>query len=156
MFSGSPGDVAEAGRRDRHRLRRQHVVHDRQVVHGQVPEHVDVVLEQPEVHADRVVVVDVAELAVVDELAHLADRAGVDERVIDHEHQAAARRLRRSAAAPARRSAVIGFSTNTCLPACSACSARSKWLDTGVAIATASTRGSFSTSSKSSVISTAG
>ena len=41
------GDVAHAGRGDRDRLLRQHVVHDREVVHGEVPDHVDVVLEQP-------------------------------------------------------------------------------------------------------------
>ncbi len=39
-------------------------------------------------------------------------------------------------------SAVIGFSTSTCLPAFSAASAISKWLETGVAMSTASIAGS--------------
>ena len=82
-------DVADARRRHRDRLRRQQVVHDRQVVDGEVPQHADVVLEQAEVHAHRVVVVDLAE-AVVDQLAHLADRAGVHEGVVDGQHEAAA------------------------------------------------------------------
>ena len=41
---------------------------------------------------------------------------------------------------------VNGFSTNTCLPACNACMANSKWLETGVEMAIASTLLSASSS----------
>ncbi len=64
-------------------------VHDRQVVHGEVPDHADVVLEQAEVHAHRVVVVELAELPVADELVDLAHGARVDEGVVDHQRQPA-------------------------------------------------------------------
>ena len=38
-------------------------VHDREVVGRQVPEDVDLLLDQPEVHADRVVVEELSQLA---------------------------------------------------------------------------------------------
>ena len=96
------GEVRQAGRRDRHRLLTgEDVVHDRQVVDGQVPDHVDIVLEEAEVDPRRVVVIDLPQIAGLDQLAHLANRAGVDEGVVDADHQIAASRLRRSAAAPA-------------------------------------------------------
>src|SRR5947207_396863 len=50
----------------------QDVVDNRQVVRGQVPNHVHVVLEQPEVDPHAVHVVQVAELAAVHQLADLA------------------------------------------------------------------------------------
>jgi len=52
--------------------------------------------------------------------------------------------------------AAIGFSTKTCLPAIRACMASRKCVETGVAIAIASIRGSCSISSKLAVISTVG
>ena len=58
-----------------------------------------------------------------DQVANLAHRAGVDERVIDRDHQAAAVPPPRSGAPPRSEVGVIGFSTQTCLPACSASSA---------------------------------
>jgi hypothetical protein len=64
------------------------VVEDRQVVRGEVPEHVDVPLHQPEVDPHRVEVVQVAEDAAVHQLADLGDRRRVAERVVAHEHQA--------------------------------------------------------------------
>ena len=50
-------------------------------------------LEEAEVHTDRVVVIDVSEVAARGELAHLADRAGVHERVVDGEDAVPALRL---------------------------------------------------------------
>ncbi len=52
----------------------------------QVPENVDVLLVQTQVEAGAVDVTDVPELAVVDELAELADRRVVLEGMADHEH----------------------------------------------------------------------
>ena len=71
----------------------QQVVEHREVVHREVPDHVHVVLEQAEIHPRAVVVVDVAEIAGADDLADLLDRAGVDEGVVDHQGQVAARRF---------------------------------------------------------------
>ncbi len=61
------------------------VVHDREVVRREVPEDVDVVLEQAEVHAGRVVVVQLAQGAVVDHLLHAADGAGEQKGVVHHD-----------------------------------------------------------------------
>ena len=58
-------------------------------MHGQIPDDADVVLEKPEIHSHRVVVVDVAEVTAVHDLTDFPDRARVDERVIDHQHPAA-------------------------------------------------------------------
>jgi len=57
---GLAWQVREPGRRDRDRTLRQHEVHDRQIMNGEIPQDVDVVLEQPEVDANRVVVIDLA------------------------------------------------------------------------------------------------
>ena len=68
MFSGlsgtKPAPLAETATG-----RAEQVVHDREVVDREVPDHVHVALEQAEIHPGRVVVVDVAELAGVDQLA---------------------------------------------------------------------------------------
>ena len=66
--------VVAAGGHDRFRLLADDVVHDRQIVRRQVPHDADVVLEQAEVHARRVEVVERPERAVVDELADLPAR----------------------------------------------------------------------------------
>ena len=58
-------------------------------MHREIPDHTDVVLEQAEVHANRIVVVEIAQLLGVDDLADLAHRAGLDEGVVDHQHEAA-------------------------------------------------------------------
>ncbi len=83
------GEVIRAARRDGRRMFAQQVVEDREVVHRQVGDHVDVALEQSEVDAGRVVVVDATEFAALDELAHLAHCAGVDEGVVDEDRQLA-------------------------------------------------------------------
>ena len=48
----------------------------------------DITLKQPEVHANRVVVVDPSKIAAFDDLIHLLDRAGVDEGVVHQQDQA--------------------------------------------------------------------
>src|SRR6185369_8928138 len=60
------------------------VVHDREIMRGKVPNHVDVVLEQSQVHAHRVVIEQVAERAFVHQLADLAHSAGEQEGVVHH------------------------------------------------------------------------
>src|SRR5690348_14824113 len=64
-------------------------VEDRQVVRREVPHHVDVALDQAQVDAYRVDVVQLTQLAGVDQLADAGDRRGVAVRVVTHEHQAA-------------------------------------------------------------------
>jgi hypothetical protein len=79
------GHVRKACCRNRRWARLEHVIHDRQVVDSEIPHHVNVVLEEAEIDSDRVVVVDVADLPGRNELPHLADGAGVNERVIHHQ-----------------------------------------------------------------------
>ena len=87
--------------------------HDREVMDREIPDHVHVALEQPEVHPRGVVVVDVADLAGSDQAGDGLDRAGVDEGMIDHQDA-----LRRAASSTSRAEvageSVIGFSTSTC------------------------------------------
>src|SRR5262249_42633675 len=76
--------VAGADGRQAARQPAEQVIDDRQVVRGQVPENVDVLLEQPQVDADAVDVVDLAQLAGGDQLFHLADGGAVEEGVVHH------------------------------------------------------------------------
>src|SRR5205807_8467246 len=55
---GMPGNVGGARRRHGTGRLAEDVVHDGQVVHGQIPEDIDVVLEQSEIHPHGVVVID--------------------------------------------------------------------------------------------------
>ncbi len=87
----APADVTGGAGRNRGRLFLQQVVEHRQVVHREIPDHVHVVLEQAEIHPGAVVVVDLAEIAGADDVPDLLDRAGVDEGVIHHQGQVAAR-----------------------------------------------------------------
>ena len=50
------------GRHDGLRLTLDQVIHDGEIVRRQVPDHADVVLEQSEVHAQRIVIVQIAEM----------------------------------------------------------------------------------------------
>ena len=59
-------------------------------MHGEIPDDADVVLEQPEIHTDRVVIVHLSETA-FDDLAHLPDGAGVHESMIHRENKPATR-----------------------------------------------------------------
>ena len=66
----------------------QDVVDDRQVVRGEVPQHVDVGLDEAEVDAHGVEVLDVADVAAVDELADVLHGRRVAVRVVAHQHEA--------------------------------------------------------------------
>ena len=77
---------------------------DRQVVRGQVPQHVDVALHQAQVDAHRVEVLQVAELAAADQAARSScDRLGVAVGVVEHQHPAVVGRRPRPAARPSAR-----------------------------------------------------
>ncbi len=71
--------------RQGHRLLVDDVGHDGQIVGRQVPDDVDVVLEEPQVDPDRVVEEELAQLARVDDLLDLLDGAGEEEGVVDHD-----------------------------------------------------------------------
>ena len=94
----------------------QPVVEDAEVVRGEVPDHAHVLLVQAQVHALGGDEVDVAELAALDELLDLAHRRAEDEGVADHQREAARLRPARPARSACAVSAVMGFSTKTCLP----------------------------------------
>ncbi len=65
------------------------VVHDRQIVRGQIPDDVAVLLEQSEIDANRVQIEQLAQLPRVDQPANGANGTSIDERVIDHQPDAA-------------------------------------------------------------------
>jgi len=52
---------------------------------GQVPDDVDVVLEEPQVDPDGVVEKELPQLARIDDLLDLPDRPGEEEGVVDHD-----------------------------------------------------------------------
>lgn len=84
--------MAHARRRNRHRPFLHNMVQDREIMHREVPDNADIVLEEPQIDPDRVVIIHVAQAA-FDEFAHLADGAGVDEGMIHGQHEASARRF---------------------------------------------------------------
>ena len=51
------------------------IVHDRKVVGRQIPEDVDVVLEQTQVDSRRIIVVQISERSIVNEFPDSVDRA---------------------------------------------------------------------------------
>ncbi len=53
----------------------------------QIPNDIDIMLEQAEIDSDRIVVIQIAQIAVIDELANLANGAGIDEGVIDMQNE---------------------------------------------------------------------
>ena len=63
----------------------QHVIHDREIVDCQVPDHIYVVLKETQIHAHRIVIVDVTQSIGGDQLANLSYRARVNEGVVHHE-----------------------------------------------------------------------
>ncbi len=88
MSDEAVADVIRPSRRDVRGRRADQVREDREVVRRKVPDDVDVVLEDAEVHAHGVEVVELPEFAPVDQLLHLPDRARVDEGVVDHQDEA--------------------------------------------------------------------
>ena len=81
-----------AGCHDRFRLAFDDMVHDGQVVRRKIPNDADVVLEQPQIDAQRIVVIEIAQRAALGQFANLSDRAGEQERVVHHDRQLLARR----------------------------------------------------------------
>src|SRR5207253_10922913 len=69
-----------------HRVLPEHVHQHRDVVWGEVPEDVDVTLEQPQVESGGVAVVDVPQVARLHQAPELPDGGVVDEGVAGHEH----------------------------------------------------------------------
>ena len=69
-------------------LRREHVVEDRQVVRGQVPQHVDVGLDQTEVDPHRIDEEDVAEVPLLDHAGDVLHRRRVAVGVVAHQDAA--------------------------------------------------------------------
>ena len=78
------GDAGAVGRYGNRALVDE-VVHDRQVVRRKVPDDVRILLEETEVHAHRIQIQQLADVAPRDHRSHGAHRAGVDERVIHHQ-----------------------------------------------------------------------
>ena len=114
-------------------LLRDQVIHDGQIVRSEVPDDVYVVLEQAQVDACRIVVVELTEDTIVDQLTHL-DGASEQEGVVHHDLQVLAfRQFDEVFGLSAVQ--VKGFSTKMCLPFSKAFLARSKWVWTGVTIA---------------------
>ena len=52
----------------------------------EIPEDIHVRLKQPEVESDRVVVINLSQIAGVDDVPQFSNRAGIDKGVIDHQH----------------------------------------------------------------------
>src|SRR2546425_480761 len=78
-------EVRLAGRADGLRLLADEEVHDRQIMRRQIPYDTHVVLEETEVDPCGVVIIEIAEDAVVEELADLPDGPGEEERVVHHD-----------------------------------------------------------------------
>src|SRR5580692_8979755 len=85
----SAWDVTQARCRYRAWTERQNVIHDREVVHREIPKYVHIVLKQAKVHAYGIVIVNFAQTAAIDQFANLAHGASVDKCVIDHEDEVA-------------------------------------------------------------------
>ena len=113
----------------------QDEVEDRQVVRREVPEHVDVGLDEPEVDPHRVDEQDLAELAVRDQLADLAAPPACSSRCGRPSGPGRCSRPPRPSRGRRSTLSASGFSTSTCLPARSAgqrdrpggCGPASRW-----------------------------
>ena len=77
--------VLLSGRDDRLRTALDEIVHDGQIVGRKVPEHIDVVLEQSQIHARRIVVVELPQRTLFQKLRYLSHRAGKEEGVVHHD-----------------------------------------------------------------------
>jgi hypothetical protein len=80
--------MCNARRRDRDRGAVGHVLEDREVVDRQVPEHIDVRLDDTEVDPHRVEVAKITKVSLEHEVAKLLHSTRVDECVVDGEHDA--------------------------------------------------------------------
>jgi hypothetical protein len=82
-------DVAVTADLDPNRLFIDEIVDDRKIVRRQVPQDIDVWLEEPEVYAHRVVVANASQLSGSDDLRNMLNGAREKEGVIDHQRDAA-------------------------------------------------------------------
>ena len=73
------------GCHDQVRLPSDQVVHDRQIVWPEVPDDVDVVLEEPQIDPGRIVVVEGTQRPRLDQLLDLAHCPRKEKRVINHD-----------------------------------------------------------------------
>src|SRR2546430_14375856 len=83
---GLTRNMADAGGRNGRRFCWQHIIHNRKIMDGQIPNHVYIVLEESEINAYGVVVVDVAQGVRGDQLPNLSHGASVDKGVIHHQN----------------------------------------------------------------------
>ena len=64
-----------------------YVIHNRQIMGSQVPDYVHIVLEQAQIHAQRIVIVKITQFSVVHHLANFFHGASEQKRVIHHDFQ---------------------------------------------------------------------
>src|ERR1700682_4246009 len=76
-----------AGSYNSFRLLADHVVHDREIMWREVPDHVYVVLEQAQIHAKRIVVVKISHRSIIHQLPDLLYGAREEEGVVHHNAQ---------------------------------------------------------------------
>src|SRR5207244_13249990 len=72
----APPAVTRTGRRDTHRILLDDVVHYGDVVGREIPQDIDVRLDQPEVDTDGVEIIQITDVASGAELTDSLDRAG--------------------------------------------------------------------------------
>src|SRR3954454_22484292 len=82
-----PGKVIDPARRNGHRMLSSQVIQNGEVVYREIRDYAHIAMKQAKIHPDRVVVVDLSEIAAADELAHLAHCSGIDEGVIYQQNQ---------------------------------------------------------------------
>ena len=61
------------------------IVHDGQIMRREIPNHIDVVLEQAQIDPRGIVIVEIAQLTLIDQLADLLHRSGKEKRVVHHD-----------------------------------------------------------------------
>ncbi len=59
--------------------------HNRQIVRGKIPDHIDIVLKETEIDSHGIKIKEIAHDTVVDELLDPADRPGIEEGMVDHD-----------------------------------------------------------------------
>src|SRR5205085_2125109 len=85
--------VAGAGTGDCGWISLEHKIHDRKIMDGKVPKYAGVLAEKTEVDAGRIVIIDLANFAALDEFANLLYRSGIAERVVHQQDQVPGRCL---------------------------------------------------------------
>jgi hypothetical protein len=70
---------------DRNRFFLEQIIHHGKVMRRQIPDHVDIVLEQAEINPDRIIVINFTQRLFVDQLLDFPDRTGKNEGMIHHD-----------------------------------------------------------------------